>query len=145
MNHIVDIARSYLGTPYHHQGRVKGPSGGVDCVGLMILVAREIGSKSRAEPDSTDYTGYQRVPDGKSMMALLNAHMLPISREAMAPGDVVCVTFDKDPQHVGILGDYRHGGLSIIHAVSRYGKVIESRLLFNEQLKFVAAFRFPDH
>ena len=35
---VVRMARTWLGTPYHHQGRVKGA--GVDCGGLVIGVAR---------------------------------------------------------------------------------------------------------
>lgn len=37
------VALSWLGTPFHAQGRVKGPSGGVSCVGLIYLMAVEIG------------------------------------------------------------------------------------------------------
>jgi hypothetical protein len=41
------------------------------------------------------------------------------------------------------LGDYRHGGLSIIHGASDPGRVIETRLMFSEHMKFVAAFVLP--
>jgi hypothetical protein len=41
------------------------------------------------------------------------------------------------------LGDYRHGGLSIIHAAGLTGRVIETRLMFTEQMKYVAAFALP--
>ena len=76
-------------------------------------------------------------------MALAATHMQPIDRAVMQPGDVVVVSFDRDPQHLGILGDYRHGGLSIIHAAGLTGRVIETRLMFTEQMKFVAAFTLP--
>ncbi len=35
---VVRTARTWLGTPYHHQGRLKGV--GVDCAGLLIGVAQ---------------------------------------------------------------------------------------------------------
>ncbi len=38
---VVRVARTWLGTPYHHQGRVKGA--GVDCAGLSVGVAKELG------------------------------------------------------------------------------------------------------
>lgn len=136
---IVQTAREYLGTPYHHQGRVKGH--GIDCVGLIVCVARECG---RIDP-SVEVTGYSRIPDGKSLMRHLHAHLDPIEKTDMQPGDVICVAFDKWPQHVGIVGNYWHGGLSIIHADNQRGSVIETRLMFSDYMRYVAAFRFRGH
>jgi cell wall-associated NlpC family hydrolase len=134
---IVAAARKWVDTPFHHQARLKGV--GVDCVGLVIGVARELGLVA---PDF-DVVGYPRVPDGTSLMGIVREHMTEIDRAAMQPGDVVVVSFDRDPQHLGILGDYRHGGLSIIHAAGMAGRVIETRLMFTEQMRFVAAFKLP--
>ena len=135
---IVTAARTWAETPFHHQARLKGV--GVDCIGLVIGVARELGL---VMPEF-DIAGYLRVPDGTTLMATARLHMTEISREAMQPGDVVVVSFDKDPQHFGILGDYRHGGLSIIHAAMPPGEVIETRLMFGPIMQFVAAYRFPE-
>jgi cell wall-associated NlpC family hydrolase len=38
---IVDAARSVVGTPYHHQGRI--PEIGLDCVGVIVIYARCFG------------------------------------------------------------------------------------------------------
>lgn len=135
MNEIVDRARAYLGTPWMHQGRVKGH--GVDCVGLLVCICREMGTIA---PD-WDIKGYSRIPDGKQLMRHMHEQMILIDRSEMQPGSVVCVAFDKHPQHVGIVGDYVHGGLSLIHADSRAGKVVEHRLLFGATMRFVAAFK----
>lgn len=133
-----DIAREYLGTRYMHQGR---NAHGIDCVGLLICVARRLG----AVPADFDINGYRREPDGFSLMHHLTERFRRIEEEEdMRPGDVVCVTFDRYPHHVGILGDYVWGGLSIIHAASKHGKVVETRLLFTQQMRFTAAFRFPE-
>ena len=134
---VIECARSFLETPFHHQARLKGV--GVDCVGLVIGVARELGLVA---PDF-DVDAYPRTPDGTSLMHLVNLHMTPIAHEAMQPGDVVVVSFDRDPQHLGILGDYRHGGLSIIHAAGNAGRVIETRLMFSSAMTFVAALALP--
>lgn len=134
----VEIARSYIDTPYHHQGRVKGH--GVDCVGLLVCVAKECG----VFDDAWDVTGYSRIPDGVLLMKHLTENFPQVSQQEMCPGDFVCVAFDRYPQHVGIIGDYRHGGLSIIHAHNKSGKVIETRLMFSDAMRFVAAFRFPE-
>lgn len=134
---IVAAARGWLNTPFHHQARLKGV--GVDCIGLVIGVAREL---ALIAPDF-DIAAYPRVPDGKTLLPMARQYMAEIDRAAMQPGDVVVVSFDKEPQHFGVLGEYRHGGLSIIHAASDPGRVIETRLMFGPHMKFVAAFALP--
>jgi cell wall-associated NlpC family hydrolase len=44
---VVEVARTWLRTPYHHQGRVKGV--GVDCATLLAEVACEAGLVERVE------------------------------------------------------------------------------------------------
>jgi NlpC/P60 family putative phage cell wall peptidase len=134
---VVAAARSWIGTPFAHQARLKGV--GVDCIGLVIGVGRELGF---CAPDF-DVSGYARNPDGKSLMALSRVHMSQISREAMQPGDVVVVRFGDYPQHFGVLADYKHGGLSIVHAAMKSGAVVEQRLMFSNAMHFVAAFAMP--
>ena len=136
MNKTVAITREYIGTPYHHQGRLRGH--GIDCVGLVVCVARDLG----VLPFDADVVGYSRIPDGKSLMHHLHAHLDPINKQDMQPGDVLCVAFDRFPQHVGILGNYVHGGLSLIHADMHRGEVVEHRLMFTDAMRFVAAFRW---
>ena len=131
---VVTAARSWIGTKFHHQARVKGA--GVDCIGLVIGVAREL---SLVPPDF-DVQGYAETPDGRTLMRLAAMHMTEIARESMGPGDVVVTRFDQGAQHFGVLGDYRHGGLSIIHGASDPGRVIETRLMFGPSMQFVAAF-----
>lgn len=135
---VVAAARSWIGTPFMHQGRLKGV--GVDCIGLVIGVGRELGM---CAPDF-DVTGYARDPDGRSLMRLSHQYMTQIPKEAMHLGDVVVVRFGDHPQHFGVLGDYAHGGLSIVHAASKRGAVVEQRLMFSPAMQFVAAFRLPD-
>ena len=137
MNDIVTTARTWTSTPYHHQARRKGV--GVDCAGLVIGVAREL----HMVPPDFDITGYARQPDGVSFMAWCNAHMTPVTQADMAPGHAVVVHFGSHPQHIGIVGDYLHGGLSIIHALAGRG-VVETRLLLSSNMKFVAAFALPE-
>lgn len=135
MNSTVATAREYIGTRYMHQARVKGVA--VDCLGLIICVSREAGWV----PSSYDVKGYRRLPDGHSLLAHLRAHFPEVSQADMRPGDVVCVAFDKHPHHVGFVGDYHLGGLSMIHAAP--GGVVEQRLVFTSDMRFVAGFRTP--
>lgn len=134
--HIVTEARTWLGTPFHHQARLHGV--GVDCAGLCIGVARAL---NLVDP-AWDVHGYDRNPDGATLMAACLEQLDPIDQAAMQPGDVVMVRFDTHPQHLGIVGNYRHGGHSIIHASGNAGSVIETRLMFSTAMQYVAAFKF---
>jgi len=137
---IVAEAREWVGTPYRHQARIKGL--GVDCVGLLIGVARKLGLVAPA----FDVQGYTRRPDGWTLIEECERHMTRVDREAMGEGDGVIVRFDAEPQHFGFIAPYRHGGWSMIHATGKYGCVVETRLLLGAQplaMKFVAAYRLP--
>lgn len=138
-NDIVMEARSWIGTPFHHMARMKGV--GVDCVGLLIGVSRALALVSH----NFDVPAYSQIPDGKTMLNTCDRYMRPIPRPNMKPGDVVVLIVDKEPQHVGILGDYRHGGFSIIHAalMAAPPRVIETRLMWSRNQRFVAAYALP--
>ncbi len=137
---IVQAARALLGTPYLHQGRVAGPAGGVDCIGVGVCVARACGMK----PASWNITGYRRIPDGHSLMRHLREEMAAeVEQAEMQLGDMVVLDWGRFPHHVGIVGDHPLGGLSLIHANNATGRVDEHRLVIHPPARFVAAFRFP--
>jgi len=87
-----------------------------------------------------DVNGYTRTPDG-SMLAWCGQHM-ELLRE-LELGAVIVVVCDKQPQHMGIVADYRHGGWSIVHATNAAGRVVETRLMFARNLRLVAIYRMP--
>lgn len=136
---VAEQARDWIGTPFAHQHRARGV--GVDCVGLVIGVARELG----LVPACFDVTGYPTTPDGATLPAQCAAVMQPITREEMGEGDVVLVAWQGGPpQHLGIVCTYRHGGLAMIHAENRAHRcVVETRLLFGRAMRFMAAYRLP--
>lgn len=136
---IVRVARSMLETKWHHAER--NPGVGLDCAGLIVCVMRELGL---CAPD-WDVEPYLQIPDGKSMIAQLDRYLIRIDKDDMAPGDVACIITDKHPQHLGIVGDYIHGGLSLIHAANSATppRVIEHRLMLARNCRLVAAYRIP--
>jgi NlpC/P60 family putative phage cell wall peptidase len=137
---IVTEARSWIGTPFRHQARLKGV--GVDCAGLLIGVARAL----ELVPDWFDVTGYARLSDGQSLIDTSETHMTRIDRETMQPGDVIVIRWGKWPQHFAILGDYCYGGLSMIHAYCTpdgKGKVMEHRLAPHLLDRLVAVYAMP--
>jgi cell wall-associated NlpC family hydrolase len=136
---IVRVARSWVGVPYQTRGRNRV---GVDCAGLPIVVAWELGLK----PASFDVNGYSLHPDGTLLRQCL-AHLDPVARADMGPGHVVVVSWGKgQAQHFGIVAEHQKytGHLSIIHAEAyTHKRVIETRLVFTAHTRFVAAFAFP--
>lgn len=134
---IVGLARETLGTPYQHQQRINGVA--MDCAGVPVYVARRLGMPV------DDVLGYGRQPMPDEMRSVLAAHMVRVPTESIQAGDVVWMRFRKEPQHLGIVGDYVFGGLSLIHAYNGagLGEVIEHRLDEAWRGRIVAAWRFP--
>lgn len=130
---------TYLDTPFHHQGRLPGV--GMDCPAPLICAARHFGIK----PQTFDVTSYPRLPDGRSLRVLCEEFMTEIPQTDMQPGDAVLVAWgDGEPQHLGVVVPYKHGGLSMIHAESfKHKKVVETRLVFGRHMRFVAAYKVP--
>lgn len=138
---IVEYARTALvGTPYHHLARLPGV--GIDCIGVVISTARHFGMVA----PTFDVKGYARTPDGRSLIRLSDQHLVRRGiDESLLPGIVVVMAILHEPQHFGILADYRHGGLSIIHAYADAvpPRVVEQRFMPSQRLRLVAAFDFP--
>lgn len=137
---IITQARTWLGTPYHHQARLKGV--GCDCLGLVVGVADELGLKhaSGATLSSFDQTDYSRQPDGARLTAMLQSVLYEIPKEDAAPGDLVLFSIEGNPQHVGLLTDYE--GLGVIHCYAPSRKVVEHRLDKKWQQRIVKVFRW---
>jgi cell wall-associated NlpC family hydrolase len=132
---IVTTARKWLGTPFHHQGRV--PNVGLDCVGLVIQVAKELNLSN------FDTTNYSAIPDGKVLKSLCEQEMIEVPYINAQYGDVLLFKFGERPQHLGIIGDYLYGGFSIIHAYAVAGKVVETRLDDFWIQKLISCYRLP--
>lgn len=136
---VVRVARSFVGTPYHHLGRLPGV--GMDCAGVLICTGRALALVAA----DFDLPTYSVNADGYSMIAALDRFMgARVSAAEMQPGDAIIMKVDVHPQHIGIVGDYRHGGLSMIHAAANATppRVIET-VLSMRVVKFVAAYTLP--
>ena len=135
-NKLINEARSYVGTQFRHQGRSK--KSGVDCVGLIIGVARAV------IPDFTfDFTVYDRDPDGHTLMRLANENMTEVPVGEAKHGDIFIMFYMNPswPCHVAFIATDK-GGINVIHAASMRGKVVEHILSPDWRKKVKAAFRF---
>jgi len=122
---VLAVARSWLGTPWHHHGRVKGRS--CDCIGLVVETLRECDFEPTRD---FVYPVYARLPHGDEITPYLKKYLEgPISHMEALPGDVVQITWGKRyPMHLAFFGDYNRDlalPLSLIHSMLIPGRVAE--------------------
>lgn len=107
-----------IGTPYHHQGRLPGV--GLDCVGLVMAVARRVG-----KPLTDDVYGHWPQP-GRVLRWLAEenaATLAPV--DAPEPGDIRTFWWTKRDTlwHVGVVTEN-----GLIHVHRSAGVVLEMAL-----------------
>ena len=130
-NTIVAAARSWLGTPWHHQGRLKHV--GVDCIGLAVGVAREIGLTVE------DQTDYGREPDADLLLEKLHLHCERV--DDWQPGDILLFAISGPrARHVGFATD-----IGMIHAHAPARRVVEHGIDATWRQRIIGAWRLPDH
>ena len=109
----VEIARSYIGTPFKHQGRLPGV--GLDCAGVVVCALREAGHPV------ADSATYGRVPANGVFVKAVESHCRRIAIAEIQHGDFMMFAFRGEPQHIAIYT----GDATIIHAYQSVGKVVE--------------------
>ena len=144
MQQIIDTARLWLGTPFHHQGRVRQV--GCDYIGLIIGVAASLHLRSRegcllAECDVLNYPRRPRPQESSQLKTALSQHLWPAT--ALAPGRIALFAdASATPHHVGIISSTPYGGHGLIHAYLPSRKVVEHNLDPVWAAKLVAVFAF---
>jgi NlpC/P60 family putative phage cell wall peptidase len=125
---FISELREWIGTPYVHQGRVKGV--GVDCIGLAIGAIRDLGLGDY-EPDY----GYAYVPDG-----LLCDRIAVHLEETDEPqdGDLLVFRIRTVPQHCAFLTE---GGTCLLHAYQGLGVVAEHGYTDQWRGRLIKAFK----
>ncbi|BDU17517.1 C40 family peptidase [Lysobacter auxotrophicus] len=127
-------ARSMIGVPWRHQGRKPWA---VDCLGLVILSLRAGGWSRTVDAPAR----YGREPWDDRLRRGLRVHFGEPVTGTCEPCDVALARWGAgEPTHVGLLADYVHGGLSIIHASTRQG-VIETALAGRIRDAVIEAYR----
>lgn len=139
---IVAVARTYLGTPFQPQGRVRGR--GLDCVGLPLCVAEELGLKDRhgREFHRSDHLGYPSQPVDRRVHEICQQRLIEKPVGEIAAGDVITVQSDVLPCHVAIVVDMHHAW-GMIHAYNPLDKVVENIISEKWQRRIEGCFSFP--
>jgi NlpC/P60 family putative phage cell wall peptidase len=134
---IVSEARRWRGTPFQHQGRLRGV--GVDCVGLVLCVARDLGLGDWCE----DYNAYSSQPVSDAVLTECRRRLLEKTVSMTLPGDVLCFRLPRFGTHVGIVTGCM-GFPGIVHAYSGGpGRVVEHFVDAKWRRRIAAAFAFP--
>lgn len=131
---IVFEARTWLGTPFHHQGRVKGV--GVDCAGVPIGVAQALGLAWN------DRAGYGRVPRGGVFQAVVAETLQRIALEDVLPGDLMTFAWRSEPQHIALVS--QRDPLRILHAWQDAGQCVENDLDATWRARLRGCWRWPE-
>ncbi|MGH7033821.1 MAG: C40 family peptidase [Stellaceae bacterium] len=114
---VVAEARTWLRTPYHHMGRIKGA--GVDCAALLAEVYARAGVLPPLDlpfypPD------WHLHRDSERYLDFVLAHAIETDREA-EPGDLALWRFGRCFSHGAIVIDWP----LVIHAYAGRGCVLE--------------------
>lgn len=138
---IVAEARTWMGTPFHHQASLKGV--GCDCIGLVRGVARAVGFRDPfTTGEAIRFAGYGRTPDPRRLLeaCALYLHKIPLP-EAVA-GDILVMRFVREPQHFALIT----GRLPdrMIHSHASVGRVTESGIDARWWKRVLGAYRFRE-
>ena len=135
-----ELARGWVGTPYVHQGSVRGA--GADCLGLLRGVWREMfaGEPEVIPAYTPDWSEPQR---DEVLWRAARRNLVEKSVGEVASGDVILFRMRAGSvaKHLGIVGCGAPAA-TFIHAYSGHG-VVESPLSEPWRRRIVAAFQFP--
>jgi len=132
------LARSWIGTPYHHQASLKGV--GTDCLGLVRGVWRELYGQDAEVPPA--YSADWAETSGlETMLAAARRHLVEIGPGEASAGDVVIfrMRVGSVAKHAGLLT----GNDTFVHAMEG-APVAEVSLSSWWRRRIAAAFRFPE-
>ncbi len=115
MNSIVTEAMTWLRTPYHHQGRIKGV--GVDCAMILCEVYHAVGMVPFIDPRPYTHDWHLHRSE-ENYLGWIKQYADPV--DVPEPGDVVLYRFGRCISHGGIVVDWPQ----IIHAYRAEGVVL---------------------
>lgn len=131
-----EIAKTWLGTPYHHHARVKGV--GVDCAQLMLGIAEELGLITTGlvvENYSTEWHLHNRE---EKMLNLIEEFGCK-QKEVHEVGDILAFQFGRVCSHLGIYV----GNEQFIHARLDVRQVVLNTLSGDWQKRHIRTYSFP--
>jgi cell wall-associated NlpC family hydrolase len=127
-NEFVEIVRSWIGVPWRNVGTRRE---GVNCLGLLVGAAREMGGLEDLVYKAEPYANFSR-PHGE-MLRKMKEHLGVIGMGEALPGDLALFRIGAEPQHVVLLTD---PGM-VVHSWKRAGRVREQPIMSDWSLSSV--------
>ena len=127
-NIIVNEARSWIGTKFKHQGRIKKSKedyGGCDCLGLIMGLG--VKTKTGELLKSYDVTNYPKTLSSDDLLNSFNKLLTPIDIKDMSIGNVILIRINVFPQHLAVVSSV-NPHISVIHSYAQARKVVEQYL-----------------
>jgi NlpC/P60 family putative phage cell wall peptidase len=136
---VVELAKTWLGTPYRHQGTMRAV--GCDCLGLIRGIWREIYGEEPEQPAPYAPDWAERGKSDPLVEAALRHFGAPVPTKNMRGGDVLLFRWREGyrAKHLGIYC----GEAGFIHAYEQHGVVL-SPLVPQWRSKIACIFRFPN-
>ena len=141
---FVSEARKWLNTPFMHQGRRRGL--GVDCVGLVLCVMRDLGLNSWVELE--EYRTYAAQPVGNAVLEACKSRLVEKPLAARQPGDLLVFRVPIAATHIGIVSE--HGIIHALNSGRRFrglatlvGRVVEHSLDSRWLARVAGCFSIP--
>ena len=140
MSDIVEKAKTWIGTPFKHQGRDKYI--GADCAGLIIGVGEETGSMKLDDIEKKILKRYRRFPAPSEVLNLLKRFFNQVEDGGQKIGDVALIkSRDSRSGHLGIITQLEPF-LIIIHANDNLGKIVEQGIPLRSASRVAGYFRY---
>lgn len=131
---IINESRSWKGTPFKHQARLK--SIGCDCIGLIVGVIKELNLEINGRKiTELDRQNYSRIPQGQLLKKSLD-NIFPEAK-LVSEGDIFLMKFLNEPQHVGLVSCIDKNKISIIHSYQQSKGVVEHILSENWKKRLI--------
>lgn len=140
INPIVSEARSWVGTKFKHQGRIKRTEfnyGGCDCLGLIMGLG--IKTRNGESLKLYDITNYPKIISSNDLFESLNQLLKPVEIKNISIGNIILIRISGFPQHLAIVSEL-NPYISIIHSYAQARKVVEQYLPLEWQKNIVGVY-----
>lgn len=128
---MVATAQGFIGVPYLHQGRT---ALGLDCLGLIVAVAKQVGALPLGYEAPADYP---ENPNSERLLRELSAVCPPVPYQGPRLGDVLVLRLRRTPQHLAF-----YGGSVIIHTHPQI-RVVQESIWRDWQGRVASIHQFP--
>ena len=137
---LVQEARTWVGTPYHHQARVKGV--GVDCANLIAGIAEACGYEPVIlQPYSTQWHLHNSEEKLLNILESYGCTATTLEEQfGNYEGSIITFKFGHVSSHVGIFTSPN----TFVHADVRIGKVTEVSLNGQWANHFSGIYKLPE-